>query len=131
MRKLFSLCIITIVLFTSCARDVLNKKPLDLITDDIVWNDQALLDAYLTAGYMDMFVFDNDNDHHISSTGQHFNMMMVNGVSDESRFNHTFAGNANSFKNGGLKISGGLLEWWESAYQVIRSLNQFIDRVPT
>ena len=131
MRKILSILIITLLAVTSCTRDVLDKAPLDIITDKVVWNDPALIESYLTNAYMGMFVFDNDNDHHNSSSGNHFTMLMLNCVSDECISNHTWAGNANAFKQGGIRSSGGMLEWWESAYATIRVLNEFIQRVPS
>ena len=32
--------------FVSCS-DVLDKTPLDIISDEAVWNDEALIEAYL------------------------------------------------------------------------------------
>lgn len=131
MRKIISIFIVLLLSITSCNKEILDKAPLDIITDDVVWNDQALIDAYLTNAYLKMYVFDNENDHHVSASGDHFTIFMTTSVSDEARSNHTWAGNANAFKNGGLKINGGLMEWWESAYSVIRVLNEFIQRVPS
>jgi hypothetical protein len=77
-----------------------------------------------------MYVLEHDNDHHISSSGNHFSVFAINCVSDEAKSMHTWAFNANSFKLGGLKINGGLLEWWDNAYLALRVLNDFIERVP-
>ena len=38
-----------LVMSTSC--DILDKKPLDMISDDIVWDDPTLVDAYLASQY--------------------------------------------------------------------------------
>lgn len=115
----------------SCRKQLLDKTPLDIITSDVVWKDQNLIDATLTGAYSDMYVFEHDNDHHITSSGPHFSVFAINCVSDEAKSNHTWSFNANSYKTGGLKINGGLLEWWEKAYQVIRVLNEFIEKVPS
>lgn len=133
MKKIIKIFIAVLIVASvaSCSKQLLDKTPLDIITSDIVWKDQALIDADLTGAYSDMYVFEHDNDHHISSTGPHFSVFAVNEVSDESRSNHTWSFNGNAFKNGGLKIGGGLLEWWDDAYQVIRVLNEFIESVPS
>jgi hypothetical protein len=34
-----------------------------------------------------------------------------------------------TIKAGNLKIEGGLLEWWELSYKIIRTLNEFIEKV--
>ena len=35
-------------MLTACNKQVLDKQPLDIISDDNVWHDQALIEAYLT-----------------------------------------------------------------------------------
>ena len=35
------------LLFLSSCEDVLDKKPLDIISDAVVWSDPVLVDAYL------------------------------------------------------------------------------------
>ena len=35
------------------------------------------------------------------------------------------------YKAGGLNSSGGLLEWWDHAYVIIRKLNEFLLRLPS
>lgn len=134
MKKLNKIIIgmMVLVSFASCSKELLDKKPLDIITNDVVWGDQALIDAYLTGAYSSMYVFENDNDHHISSSdasGGHFTVFAVNEVSDEAASTHTWSFNANGYKNGGLKIGGGLLEWWDASYKVVRVLNEFIENV--
>lgn len=60
----------------------------------------------------------------------HFLPFIVNSVSDESRFYRNWSGNAHRYKMKGIRIEGGLLEWWEIPYKVIRRLNEFIEEVP-
>ena len=134
MKKNFKIFISIIILtsFASCSKQLLEKTPLDIITSDVVWNDQALIDAYLTGAYSDMYVFELDNTHHITSSdgaGGHFTVFAINSISDEAWSTHTWSFNANAYKNGGLKINGGLLEWWDEGYKVIRVLNEFIENV--
>ena len=122
-----------LLLGTSCSKGVLDKMPLDNITETHVWSDPLLIDAYLMQAYTQTTVFENDltQQPFVSNGGWHFAPFLVNSVSDESKFNRTWAGNANSFKSGGIRIGGGLMEWWETAYQVIRNLNDFIEKVPS
>ena len=48
MKKLFFISTLALVSAISCTKKVLDKAPLDLITDNVVWSDQVLMDAYLT-----------------------------------------------------------------------------------
>ncbi|MCO5237192.1 MAG: hypothetical protein M9933_13075 [Chitinophagaceae bacterium] len=40
-------------------KGVLDKVPLDMISDDVVWKDPALINAYLTECYAETYVFTN------------------------------------------------------------------------
>lgn len=117
--------------FTACEK-ILDKEPLDMITDAAVWGDEVLIDAYLTQTYSETHVFANETwgttqwDNSDNSAAP----ALVNELTDECKNNWwTAPGYGNKFGN--LSINGGLLEWWENAYRVIRALNIFIDRVPT
>ena len=61
MKKL--LYVLTIFLVaTSCKDDILDKRPLGLITEETVWNDRALIDSYLTQIYYDAQFMENDQN---------------------------------------------------------------------
>ena len=49
--KKFRLYIISVILLSlvhGCAEDVLTKYPLDIISDQMVWNDPVLIEQYRT-----------------------------------------------------------------------------------
>ncbi len=134
MKKIINIFLACITLLSaSCKKDVLDKVPLDIISDEVVWKDAALVDAYLTQCYAETYVFCNvstDNSWDNLWTGDAGPApMWINEVSDESRT--AWMSQTYSYKFGNLKINGGLLEWWENAYKVIRKLNEFIQRVPS
>jgi len=117
-------------LISSCQKNVLDKSPLDIIPDNMVWNDESLVNAYVTGAYVSTSVITNDSED-VQNTGKpFFTMFFVNNVSDESKSTSNFSGNAYQFKTGGLKINGGLMEWFEKPYVIIRSLNELIERLP-
>ena len=133
MKKTIYIFVLLLMVFTSC-EDVLDKKPLDIISDSDVWNDETLMDAYLTQTYAEMYIFSNE----VMAGGTGWNNFwsseswvlwgFVNDVSDECKFGYNAGGY--QFKSGNLSINGGLLEWWEFSYKVIRKLNIFIQKVP-
>ncbi|EOR94309.1 hypothetical protein ADIARSV_2550 [Arcticibacter svalbardensis MN12-7] len=130
--KLHYFCFTVLLTFfvTSCQKNVLDKLPLDIIPDPMVWNDESLVNAYMTGAYLGTTVLTNESED-VQNTGTpFFTMFYVNNVSDESKSTSNFSGNAYRFKTEGLKIGGGLMEWWEKPYVVIRSLNQLIERLP-
>lgn len=133
MKIVIQILLIAFIVNASCKKDVLDKVPLDIISDDVVWKDPALVDAYLTQCYAETYVFCN-----VSTDNSWGNLwkgdagpapMWINEVSDEART--AWLSDAYPYKSGNLKINGGLLEWWESSYKVIRKLNQFIQTVAT
>lgn len=134
IKFLFRGIIIFPILFSflniACQKGVLDKLPLDVVPDPIVWTDQKLIDAYLTGGYINTTVFTNESVEIQRSSSPFFTMFYVNNVSDESKSTSNFSGNAYQFKTNGLTISGGLMEWWEAPYKVIRAMNDIIERLP-
>lgn len=134
--------------FSSCIDDFLDKKPLDIITEDVVWQDATLMDAYLVNLYRGTSVLTQDasglvngwGTDALSSTGnwdREFNNSAVapgpqwlNQLADEAKTGWIYGASTDGFKCGGISINGGLLEYWEAPYKVIRSLNMFIERVP-
>jgi hypothetical protein len=131
MKKIIYPFIIVLMLFSACQNDVLDKKPLDIITDATVWSDPALIDAYLTQIYSEISVFTSEtsNENWIETENWR-GPSWINMIADEGKENWILWGSHQTDKTGGLKIGGGVLEWWEIPYKTIRSLNEFIQRVP-
>ena len=55
MKKIIYLAVSALLSFSSCS-DFLDKKPLDSLTEDAVFNDDALLTAYVTACYYNSYL---------------------------------------------------------------------------
>lgn len=145
MKKKLFIFLIGLCSLTSCLDDILNKKPLDIISDEVVWNDPVMINAYLTQQYMLTTVFTNEAVDYIESwaagspvdgkweihTSEHgYGPLIINNIADEGKGGWEISGNAGSYKAGKLNVNGGFLEWWEYPYYIIRNLNQFIERVP-
>ncbi len=125
----FACVVLLVTFFEAC--DVLDKKPLDNISDATVWNDETLIDADITGAYAQTTVLVNEADNVVSANKSNFfAIYFINNVSDESKSASNFAGNAYRFKFGNLKIQGGLLEYWERPYNIIRVLNELLERLP-
>lgn len=133
MKKI-QILLLSLVIITSfgCIKNVLDKKPLGTISDANVWQDQVLIEAFLTQVYTEMSIWDNEMYIPNNSSQHWFMMYMIDHMADESKANSTWSGNAYRLKLGNLTENGtgGLLEWWERAYVSIRRLNEFIERVP-
>lgn len=114
----------------SCS-DVLDKAPLDIISDDAVWSDESLIEAYLVQCYYHMTFFANESGGSGWSGDSFFPGFVVNEITDECQAQWRDWGGAMegyNYKFGNLKIGGGLLEWW--GYNPVRKINEFIERVP-
>ena len=138
MKKIYILLSFTLfATIFSCTKNVLDKKPLGIISDAVVWEDQTLIEAFLTQVYTEMSIWDNEMYMPGNSSQDWFMMYFIDHMADESKANSTWSGNAYRLKFGNINENGtfdsrglGLLEWWERAYATIRRLNEFIARVP-
>jgi len=124
MKKIIAIfLLISSVLFSACEK-VMDKQPLDIITDATLWSQPILIDDYLNQCYAEMkFYFD-------MPYGQDINMLMDNRtqqvitLSDECN-----PGWISGPKSHWITISGGVIDWW--GYPTIRSLNLFIEKMGT
>lgn len=136
MKKIGILFLTGMFLFSSCQKDILDKQPLDIIGDNIVWTDINAIQAHLAGSYSMMSVFENETpDKYVgirpgvswTIEGQ-MGFTLINNIADEASW--AFYPNWTNFRNSGITINGGLLEWWENSYVIIRQLNDFIEKVP-
>lgn len=131
MKKHYLIALtISFLALVSCNDMVLDKKPLDIISDADVWNDKALIDAYLTRVYYEMHFLANESGGSLWDGDAFAPVFVVNEVSDECfpQWRDWNPSNAFRFKYGSLTINGGLLEYW--GYNTIRTINLFIERIP-
>jgi len=130
MKKSLIILMISILSLSSCMKDVLEKVPLDIISDNTLWTDPILIESYLTQIYAEMTILTNESVGNVpQGVPDSWSLMwdgpyVVTDESDEATGNWVYW---TWFKYGNLKIQGGLMEWW--AYPVIRKLNEFIERV--
>ncbi|GAA3623600.1 RagB/SusD family nutrient uptake outer membrane protein [Flavivirga jejuensis] len=132
------------MVITSC-QDVLDKEPLDLITDATVWNDPVLIEAFLTNQYSLTSVMVNESSSYIAEWGvgspitdswdlenseQCYGPLVINNFADEGKGGWDIAGNGVGNKAGRMNVNSNPLPWWENAYYIIRNLNMLIERLP-
>lgn len=118
-KPLLLLCIIPIFLvFQSC--DVLDKDPVGMVTDDAVWSDPALIDAYTLDVYSEMELIGGYN---FNSFNQHMNSSIGGEVSVQS-WQAPFGISLQVFDDSGLP---GLFQEWP--YDNIRRANFIIEQL--
>jgi starch-binding outer membrane protein, SusD/RagB family len=130
MKKIIYSLIIIWGFAVSCQEEILDKQPLDIISDVVVWNDESLMDDYLTGIYTDTWIFAKDaNDRY--QANQWTQPLIMDIIADEAAegtgWGQMVTGGR---KFGDLRINGGIFEWYEPAYDLIRRLNIFIQRAP-
>lgn len=145
MKKISYILILFSLIISSCQEDILDKQPLDLITDATVWNDPTLINAFLTMQYNLTSVMVNESWSYIASWGEGspidgswdiygsehgYGPLAINNFADEGKGGWDIAGNGSGFKAGRMDVNSNPLPWWENAYYVIRNLNMLIERVP-
>jgi len=136
MKKLIVIFLAGLFLM-ACNETILDKMPLDSINDATLWSDPKLIDAFLTQIYGEITVFDKETStrYAIGFSDQYddvkVGMFRIDYLSDECRigWGKWVTGNQAGAKFGGIKIQGGVLEFW--AYNTIRKVNEFIERLPS
>lgn len=119
--------LLIIVLTTSCTSDILDKKPLNIISDNDVWADPTLMDLYINGIYTELpWLYNEMTQLGTSASGNHGEYFGPQDIADEamSIWYPTYY----PFKSGGLSDGGGLFDWW--GYNAIRLMNDFIERAP-
>ena len=122
------------LMITSCSDDILDKQPLDIISEKALWSDPTLVESYIAQQYAQTPTLLQDsweltNGNFGKNLGGAF---YFNSLSDESKNNWTLGGSGPAgFKNGNLRIGGGLSEYWDLGYRTIRQLNEIIERLPS
>jgi hypothetical protein len=112
-----------IAFISSCSKDFLDKPPLDAFSDDAVWQDQALIQAYINNTYR-IVPIENGG----------FYRSALSSVCDECYFKD---GNANNINAGNLTPATlGQLDFWTSKipysfWAVISKCNIFLSNIET
>lgn len=123
MKKIIYIFSITILALSSCNKEVLNKQPLNIISDAVVWSDPALIDAYLDQCYSEMGFI---GDMAYSGDPTWFQITTETTIADEARdgWERAYAGKSNLLRKDQVPFS----DWW--GYPTIRKINQFIENLP-
>ncbi|GAI11149.1 unnamed protein product [marine sediment metagenome] len=116
--------------------DVLDKQPLDIISDVIIWNDEALIDSYLADLY-DRVDFIEKRGHSGGKSVEYVtdaqsirgvSFGMIGSMGAESR---SYGGHHEPYRSATMVITGeGVnpkLDYWR--YNNIRDCNYFMDKL--
>lgn len=122
-NKVLICCYILCVIITSCKKDVLNKTPLDSYTDQSVWNDLSLAEAFANNLYN---VLPNAEHNWDNTTNRTW---ALSSACDEA-FNKFNDYNASVMNSGSLTPDNlGNFDIWEPTYKNIQNCNIFLSKI--
>ena len=128
MKKYIIYLLLAIIFLPAC-QDVLDKKPLNMISDATLWTDPKLIDVYLDQCYSEMdFAWETEYGLWANSSGMQpsaydlKNMVYSICNSDEASY-----GWVPCPKPSSITINGGVMEWW--GYPTVRKLNIFLEKM--
>lgn len=120
MKKI--LVLFTVCFLTFSCEEVVDKEPLDMITDAQVWDDPALIDAHLTFLY-------SQTQNFLPYAGYGAQNPLVN-LTDEGRCGIGWS-NVHQYTQGVLNPSnangGAYVHFWP--YSSIRNQNEFLEKI--
>ena len=134
--KKTSFIIIASLAILSSACEVLDKKPLNIINDGFVWEDQSLIDAYLANMYYSNCVAVNETPVTFDWTEENFwkgpgcGWAFINEMADEGVCLWNFHTDmVKTWKSGAISASNVpiYLDWWDNGYKLIREANYFME----
>lgn len=120
--KIFLLALISLS-YISCSDDFLNQPPLDRLTDEDVWKDKALMDAYLFKIY-DNMPWDYLKDFWGAGFGAH-----RDALTDLARSTYSWTSANNTFRPGiwGTTNNYWPLDYW--GYDNIWKINYSLENI--
>ena len=115
--------VIALFYLVSCNSDFLEKKPLDAITEEDVFNDSDLLKAYVTACYnaipngFDQAMMSSCTDETYTRHGTNSSVLVSRGEMNPD--------NITIFDTRML----GTFNYWSTAYDYLRNINTFFEKI--
>ena len=123
MKNIKTLLIVLSLCFWSCEKAFLDKEPLDIISDPIVWQDPNLIDAYLADLY-----FRTDFMELRGNLGEQTSLAMIASMGGEGRsfgaHHQSYQASTNVITSAGVPDE---LEYWK--YNIVRDINYFLEQI--
>lgn len=125
MRRFWYLFLLSGLMLSSCIDDLLDKKPIDRISDDAVFNNQNLIEAYLYQLYSELPLHMNNVGWSWNPTGAAVYFPMV--ICDEALQQGTYWEQYVKWNKGLEDATNTYDQWW--GYETIRKMNEFLEKV--
>jgi len=122
-NKILICCYILCAIATSCKKDALNKTPLDSYTDQSVWNDLSLAEAFTNNLYNILPNAEHNWDNTTNRT------WALSSACDEA-YNKFDDYNASVMNSGTLTADNlGNFDIWAPTYSIIQNCNIFLSKI--
>lgn len=118
LKSIFTIAISGLLLCSSCT-DFLERKPLDMVSDQDVWSNESAITAYMAGMYDAMFVEPHGWLLNWGATS-HFTDEAMRSFSWGEPYSPTFTNDFLSTDN-----------IWGNTYKSIRTVNEFFEKLPT
>ncbi|MEI7828982.1 MAG: RagB/SusD family nutrient uptake outer membrane protein [Prolixibacteraceae bacterium] len=129
-RKIYLTLIAIAIIITSCQDELLNKKPLDIISDGQVWSDPKLIDAYVVNLYSGASL-NGMFQNFTWNTWPPISPAEETYLSDEATSGWNWVGEVTDWNKGLLDAGGGVPVLASWRYDYIRSCNEFLQLIAT
>lgn len=130
--------LISCLTLVACQDPILDKTQLDIVSDEVVWSDSKMVDAYLLQQYQNTPTMLGDSPDAKNTENAWLSYKMTElfvgpcltaVMSDEARTGWWYECDIENYKSAGIGIEGGFSEYMELPYKTIRSLNEIIERL--
>jgi hypothetical protein len=125
MRNSINIFIIFLTLGVYSCESILDREPLDQISDAVVWKDPSLIEAYLFQVYAKVPFHASLDQNEASS----LKVLLPIAVTDQGFSKKSHELGAKKWKQNLLDEQGGLFEYWP--YLDIRRANEFLQLIET
>jgi hypothetical protein len=119
MKKIVYISFSILLIFSlfSC-EEVFDKAPLDIMSDDVVWDDEILVNAYIVNVYSEMSFLFRDLGNNTTYETNIYSML-----SDEARDGYSWHKVTQLYKPGLTEETRNPIGWW--GYSTVRKANDF------
>jgi starch-binding outer membrane protein, SusD/RagB family len=130
MKKyIYILTVLSFIIgLTSCEETLLDKEPLDIISENVLWEDEQLIERYLDGIFEDMvFMFSESSPEPGALVERPWSELDIITVSDEARHCFPWYPTYTRWGRGLIDESGGFMEDW--LYPTIRKVNEMLEKM--
>jgi hypothetical protein len=124
--KIIILIAVITFIFSSCQK-VLDKQPLDRISDNAVWNDAPLIDAYIVDVYSEMAFLYNAQQDNTDNWATSF----LSDLTDEGHTAFSWINTTSFYKAGAMVASSTWPTKRWGYYSTIRKMNSLLENMAT